>query len=120
VSDLVEFLLARIAEDEAAARENVEYEENVGETAGWLAPSRVLAECEAKRRIVEQCRPHWVVVFRQSDILLADAFDQTKVPTYASSGPIWPHSAAEATLRALALPYAGHRDYDEDLQTAPL
>jgi hypothetical protein len=44
---LIEFLLARIAEDEAGA-----------ERADYIAdfnPARVLAECESKRRIVDEC-----------------------------------------------------------------
>lgn len=43
---LTEFLLARIAEDEAAPLEW----QRVGGEAGSLAARRLLAECEAKRR----------------------------------------------------------------------
>lgn len=52
MTTLTDFLLARITEDEEQAREFVQYEDDVYETAGWLRPTRVLAECEAKRRIV--------------------------------------------------------------------
>ena len=91
MSDLTEFLLARIAEDEAAARAAggedwytalvpgrammkrddepqhtvvdspatlVSYEVTSAEKGEHIArhdPARVLAECEAKRRIVERC-----------------------------------------------------------------
>jgi hypothetical protein len=88
---ITEFLTARLDEDEAAARENVEYEDNVWETAGWLPPSRVLAEVEAKRRIVEE----------------ADRYSPEL--EYGDNGE-W---AFEVTLRLLALPYADHPDYDE-------
>ena len=87
---LVEFLLARIAEDEAVAKrgpypepslrlENVETDESM-----FIAidPARVLAECEAKRRIVE--------VYQQ--------------------GEVWP----VLTLRAIAHPYRDHPDYDPE------
>jgi hypothetical protein len=71
MSDLTAFLLARIAEDEAEARDTlndalVPWNEagQILYRAGWHAerasnhidrwnPVRVLAECEAKRRIVE-------------------------------------------------------------------
>ena len=47
---LTEFLLARIAEDEDEAEDNEPY------WGGWSSAheARVLAECEAKRRIVEE------------------------------------------------------------------
>ena len=76
---LTEFLLARIAEDEAAG--------------GCGGPDRAcdrlsdrwLAECEAKRRILEQC-------VRQAEY----------VDTPAD---------AVTTIRLLALPYADHPDF---------
>jgi hypothetical protein len=83
---LTEFLLARIAEDEAAVRR-----EMPGRWTNWLAQTRpglvpdldprlkrALAECEAKRRIV-------------------DVADE-----------------APGVLRFLALPYAEHADYREE------
>jgi len=115
VNDLIEFLLARIADDEAYARNAFgdhndvvpEWSEiwsgavNIGGNAvdgpellltndsqvsrhieRW-DPARVLAECEAKRRIVEELR---------------EAFGSRRV------GLIF---------RQLALPYADHPDYDE-------
>ena len=63
---LTEFLLARIAEDEAAARDAGErrglpYEsplyvvdDNYRHDQVGIYPERVLAECEAKRRIIER------------------------------------------------------------------
>jgi hypothetical protein len=79
VSDLTAFLLARISEDEAKAREAIEMRMAVKyvdpsdatrpdfELVAWpdlgvpsmlIGPERVLAECEAKRRIVELHGPH--------------------------------------------------------------
>lgn len=99
---LTEFLLARIAEDEAVAREAIDCgPEWVHEAMRYGAnPARVLAECEAKRRIVE---------YRYSWNLEAERMSE---PPF---GPIFEAkvSAADAVLRALALPYADHPDYDE-------
>jgi hypothetical protein len=63
MTDLAEFLLARIAEDEAVAREAVRWSEGASQWGDsgepdWehIArhdPARVLAECDAKRRIVQ-------------------------------------------------------------------
>jgi len=49
--DLSEFLLARIAEDERNASLEIGRRDVV--LVGAFAPARVLAECDAKRRIVE-------------------------------------------------------------------
>jgi hypothetical protein len=78
------FLLARIEEDEAGAQ---------------------------MRAIVESCRPRYAILYRESERLLATAFDQESVRVEGASGPIWPHDGAETTLRALASVYADHEDY---------
>lgn len=94
MNDLVEFLLARIACDEAKIehmqREAVRVETAPifgGLPADWLggvdifvSPDRWRAECEAKRRIVQE----W--------------------------GPFETYNG-EALLRLLALPYADHPDW---------
>jgi len=115
---LTGFLLARIAEDEAEAakllRRAQDHELAIQEPRllgttipGWhdwplvqdLA-ARVLAECEAKRRIVEMAQE-----------------------TLATEGAGFPaddsgfeeaHSLAAATLRALATVYADHPEFRED------
>lgn len=77
MTTLTDFLLARIAEDEA----------DVADPAAALhyAPDRVLAECEAKRRIVE----------RHSGCDEVSYGDTSTCPD----------------ARDLALPYADHPDY---------
>lgn len=127
---LTEFLEARIADDEEAVASTLEvsgrpavpgyewttqYDSRYGrfDPEIVMPTGRALAECEAKRRIVERCRPLVAVVWRESDRLLASAFDETHMPTLAHSAPIWPNGHAEATLRDLALPYSDHPDYDE-------
>jgi hypothetical protein len=83
---LAEFLLTRIAEDEAVARRGF------GMTDG-----RVLAECGAKRRIVE-------LVTEEQPL------DQGHWEGHGS-GERWVADHAPEVLRLLALPYAGHPDY---------
>ena len=101
---LSEFLLARIAEDEAyVINTNChcgEYED------AWLpdCPSRILAECEAKRRIVEQA-----VDARRA----ADRWTVERLKTDTSS-PLPEYARADAyaeVLRFLAIPYADHPDH---------
>jgi len=97
---LNEFLLARIAEDEAVARDalaaeiyTVEHEH----MERWH-PARVLAECEAKRGIVE----------------LAMSWAQTAEahPEFRDAGAI--SIELGYVLRRLAQPYADHPDYREE------
>lgn len=131
---LTEFLLARIAEDEAAARAatqgrwTYDHDDEDGITSdstahnpgGYVAqtsydgqsltegnsqsdgvhiarfhPARVLAECEAKRRIVELV--DW----------LNNQSADFRVPPILSDLP------SRLVLRHLALPYADHPGYDE-------
>lgn len=116
---ITEFLLARIAEDEAVAREALAepwaagswtpevYDDGIRNRAVAFAPERVLAECETKRRIIE----------------LHDHVEQTYTDTPGVEfGCTICHIGAHGedfnggwcdTVRALALPYADHPDYDE-------
>ena len=94
MSALVEFLLARIAEDEAVARYTLDNHPPFRHAIedGYLRedyhdPARVLAECEAKRRIVE-IHQDWPVLI------------QTE-PTLEPADP-----------EDLAQPYADHPDFD--------
>lgn len=105
---LTEFLLARIAEDEAAARGILpgllirrDREIHPGESHGfgfvWTSPNRVLAECEAKRRIVTEFTSA-VDWSQDADCPMPDLY-RTRAGTVLD------------VLRLLALPYADHRDY---------
>jgi len=95
VSDLTSFILARTAEDEAFARSEAVlrdgdpyYSTEAGAFERYFDPARGLAECEAKRRIMEEC---------------ADL---------AYSEDVYTH--ADLILAALALPYADHPGYREE------
>jgi hypothetical protein len=154
MTDLTEFLLARIAEDQAVAERAFEYgsrewhlgefgeevlwwppEPHVAETERrhgmrvvsdqWRGetigsdgkskaphivrwdPARVLAECEAKRQIVEEhlpTKPPWPSRMERGCLVCGTAQS-------------WDSQASEAnckTLRSLAMPYADHPDYNPD------
>jgi hypothetical protein len=120
MSSLADFLLARIDEDEQAARlatgagpdwraesgtvsdpaaGRTIAEARAPELAACIArwdPARVLAECEAKRRIVEQ----WRTAERESE-------------AYASP-PLGPALGYRAVARFLALPYSDHPDHRDE------
>ena len=87
MSDLTDFLLARIAEDEREARSLIPFSRTVV-TSPWSA--RVLAECEAKRRIVAAL----------------DYAERNGEPG------VW-HAWWQAA-ELLALPYADHPDYRKE------
>ena len=97
--DLSEFLLARIAEDEAWATSAWREQSHAGgcDVCGASFP-RLLAECEAKRRIVEH--------HRSNDDDWPLCVICTEVGPDAQGWPC-------LTLHLLALPYADHEDYDE-------
>ncbi len=132
--NLADFLVARIAEDEARLRKllaatvqtRTMLREHQMELLGRLVPGHfvwpdveqaataALTDVDAKRRIVERCRPRYAVMYRESERLLAEAFDQSAMQIVGSSGPMWPFAEAEALLRLLALPHADHPDYREE------
>lgn len=108
MTDLAEFLLARIAEDEATAQSLIAQTRwryrHIGDAAEvWsntdyseegisLSPERMLAECEAKRQLLS----------------MADPFD------FADDGGTGMSEHADKIQRLLALPYADHDEYLEE------
>jgi hypothetical protein len=100
---LTEFLLARVAEDEAHAE--AAKGKTISMSADWedvaavdhayrWDPARVLAECEAKRRVVEA------------------AADLESGRALAASGSLIIQGLGHRLLRILAAPCADHSDYD--------
>jgi hypothetical protein len=134
---LTEFLLARIAEDEDDARAAVDDDPNwlhLGDgriiqgdagfsvSSGWLElphryeagdhitrhdPARVLAECEAKRRIVELAFSHAAKIDGEWGCCHS---------VQGIRGGLCDEQRPDdlALLRALALPYADHPDYQPE------
>lgn len=92
------FLLARIAEDEAATERFLD--DYVPEGAWGL--TRVLAECEAKRRVIA-AHPHQI-----------DHRDEVLGCATCPEGAVAPNWRYCLTLRALALPYADHPEYRQE------
>jgi hypothetical protein len=115
---LTEFLLARIAEDQTEAGAVLAdtyydwgsymddagmYHTSAAHFAARHDPARVLAECEAKRRIVND----WQT--------LTDRVDDQRRPLHLFD-PVTSMllKATEPWLRHLATVYAGHPDYREE------
>lgn len=95
---LTEFLLARIADQEAAARVDraVDADPLVTRYA-----TQALAECEAKRRIVEDLTAHLEADHAAMESPVASASWHAKA------------TALKSVAYLLALSYADHPDYDE-------
>jgi hypothetical protein len=118
---LADFILQRIAEDEAAAREAIAMRDRINfirppevpdlAFEAWedapvpfvaVGPERVLAECEARRRIVGEHEARWITPENWW------ACDTCGTPgEYDVMSPC-------PTLRLLALPYADHQDHREE------
>lgn len=127
---LTDFLLARIAEDEAVAREVDPDAWGYDVTANreaWadgdrvsVGVGRVLAECEAKRRIVELHTPgSWTAIAGVGDVSTCPTCaylwdeDFPRHPGVTTDGELAEERYPCSTLQLLALPYADHPDYDE-------
>jgi len=110
---LVEFLTARIAEDEAVAHRASEdpyvrswpgalmapaLNGDPGTRTVSTPPTRVLAECEAKRVLLTK-----VLEQIESD-------ESTIASEYGTPGTDWT-TTADMLLHTLAIPYADHPDY---------
>jgi hypothetical protein len=130
---ITEFLLARIAEDEAEAQECllpknlVPYSDDripavkpeewgslvdnylggpMGKHCARHDPSRVLAECKAKRAIIEQA---------QNATEAEKEYDDYEWQGTVSRSEPW---TGDAILYALAAVFADHEDYDPEWATA--
>jgi hypothetical protein len=112
VSDLVDFLRARLLEDEAVAltAKRAGFRE---EGISWvtlaidvspaltISPDRLLAEVDAKRRVL--------LMFEQYAREVPSSSDTS---AYLTSPTTMLVPGLAACLAALALPYADHPDYD--------
>jgi hypothetical protein len=108
---ITEFVLARIAEDEAAAQAALDQApasglrdsdegHDAGHTARW-SPARVLAECTAKRTIVE--------AFEELGQFLTRASDSGSEDTAAGVRDMF--AGLMIAVQAHAGAYADHPDY---------
>lgn len=96
---LTDFLLQRIAEDERHARKLAETDRRPVLALAITVnhPQRVLAECEAKRRIVETLAIPYIAERRR----------------LMGGRPSWGDENPEL-LRLLAMPHADHPDFREE------
>jgi hypothetical protein len=110
------FLLARFAEDEAAARSvwerdaDVRAMVDVPECVAPYAPARVLAECEAKRRILKEHSNDYgdcATCYEGDDGACGDPECCGSPSTVMKRWPC-------PTVRLLALPYASHPDFNPE------
>lgn len=87
MSDLTEFLLARIAEDERHATKLAETDRRPVLSLAMTVnhPERLLLECEAKRQIVEEATRQHTSSAEGYDILLIMATVYTDHPDYRES-----------------------------------
>lgn len=104
MTDLASWLLARIAEDEAAAREDPHPSFDPGPLLWYIdygdiriSTARVLAECAAKRAIVDD--------YREAEQLCGRDHNEAGWSAAAS--------ALERVVHLLAQPYAGADGWDE-------
>jgi hypothetical protein len=104
MNDLVRFLLARIDDDEAAAKRLTRERARTGvatdRAAGALSPERLRAECLAKRQLIG--------TLQQLFVLRDQRFEK----------PV--RDAAAQMLHSLALPYADHAGYRASWNKAEL
>jgi hypothetical protein len=109
---LADFLLARIAEDKEGFGGFGVIAIRVGKdgepSEQRIVPPRVVAECEAKRQIVELHCEGRADVFEDSRLIGRD-IPTGDCRTCAQRTP-WPCR----TLRALALAYSDHPDFSDD------
>lgn len=111
---LTEFLLARIADDEAEAADMLaSWDGDLGDpdaTPFVQWGNRVLAECEAKRRIVEWCGFITTCATHRAPVISCRECEAAEM----ASG------YDERVLEFLALPYADHPDYRPEWRPYPL
>lgn len=115
---LIEFLLARIAEDQSVANACLELDAEIGHLSGWVeigsdqvdaiealagrfSPTRVLAECQVKLQIVEHYQRWQPTLYRNGG------------PKYDAAQETMYRMAMRWVLERLALPYVSHPDYQE-------
>jgi len=115
VPDLDQFLLARIAEDKRIATDAADAwsPDDMGgaspaaaEHAARHDPTRVLAECAARPRLVMMCRDS------APDLHFLGA--RPKGLADFTLTPSNQHELAALTLALLALPYADHPDFRDE------
>jgi len=97
MSTLTEFLLARIAEDEAHLPDGFDC---------WYDPDRYVAECIAKRQMIE-------AIWRDDD-QIEDEWGRARSRSQREAENVYP-----LALQWMATVFADHPDYREEWKPAP-
>lgn len=100
--DIVEFLTARIKEDEAAARKLLN-DRSVSESGKWYE-RRLLLECEVKKRLIS------IVASARQSALTSMVSDPDGDGHWIPQSIGW----MSESLNVLALPYYDHPDFEQD------
>lgn len=98
---ILEFLDARISEDEARA----EYVLKYGDWGGLFKPPRILAECAAKRAIMQHA-----IVASEDRAAITEEYCMGQ----AGRGEAYASDPGLLIIRALASIYANHPDYQQE------
>lgn len=114
VMSITEFLEARIAEDEAEAREGLAQGDpkDVYGALGFFEPDRVLAECAAKRRIVDLYKFHRSNRDARRSPLAREAEDEQAAQERRTQEART--RAIEEAVLSLAAVYKDHPDYQQE------
>ncbi|MGP4033270.1 DUF6221 family protein [Pseudarthrobacter sp. 1C304] len=99
--DIVDFLSARLSEDEAAAR-TLLGDRTLSKSGAWYE-QRLLLECEAKRHLIR------IVESARQSALAAMVSGSGQDAVWIPQSLEW----MEQSLAALALPYYDHPDFDQ-------
>lgn len=101
MTTLTDFLLARITEDQAEASNFLRFQVGHRGPGNYSIRDRVIAECEAKRRITES--------YPQQRRYVEIADTRSENPRVVEAGWDTP-----TVLHLLALPYASHPEYRDE------
>jgi hypothetical protein len=133
--ELIDFLTARFAEEEWAAQGQVElrrdrypgedFTPDKGEVGFWVdrgpwlqaEPLHVLAECVAKRAIIEVARPGGDTVTVLGEIKAEGTYPDEVLAAVAPVVQSFEDALERAlavVLRCLALPYHSHPDFQQE------
>lgn len=111
MSDLAEFLLARISEDEDFAHRRGGCDCSIAGLPlehGYTCPIRILVDCAARRRMVDAFRRCVAVIDK---VVREDELEYV--------GAKMAEILAGFSLKLMALQYAGHSDYDQAWASPP-
>lgn len=115
MTTLTGFLLARVSDDENRAQrfwDEWSREGGVIDVSRYVGPTQTLAECEAKRRIVEQHVENASRVAAYRSPRWLDGMNDSDIMNWRKAEAVC--AATDSVVRALASVYADHPDYQAE------